>query len=293
MSAWGRKGPGGSGDLQNRTDLPTAGWVGSIPTRSRHSPAGGRRPPPGNNADDWRLRLAADHRWWLLAAGPRLPATGWQPMAAVILLLVLAPRMGRTQQPDSARAGISRPAPAPAPPPPPTTPPDQAQPPVSAQRARPPISAKAAFLYSLALPGYGQSKLDRSYAGALFFSVEALSFAMLRQAEIDLHYAQAHVHDSTLVVLSYQTDSLGQSVRDSTGKPIPATYGYARYDSARVGARKTHVEDWIAALAFNHLISAADAFVAAELWDLPAHVHPLTGMSSDGRRQLYGMSVTW
>lgn len=157
----------------------------------------------------------------------------------------------------------------------------------------PPVSPKAAFLYSLLLPGLGQAKLDRSYAAGLFFTVEAVSFAMARQALIDLKYAQAHVHDSTLVVQSYQTDSLGQATYDSAGHPIPAAYAYARYDSARVGARKTHLEDWLAVIVFNHLLAGADAFVAAQLWDLPAHVHPMTGESPDGQRQYYGLAVSW
>jgi hypothetical protein len=268
MKSRGRKGPGGSGDLQNRTDLPTAGWVGSIPTRSRHAaPCNSSRSPSV----------------WLAAARPLF-----------IVALAVAPRLVAAQQQDSARSGVSREVP-PAPPPEATGP----APGIRSNaaplnpRAHAPVSAKAAFLYSLLLPGLGQAKLDRSYAGALFFSAEALSFAMLRQAEIDLRYAQAHSHDSTLVVRTYQTDSLGQTVRDSLGHPIPATFGYARYDSTRVAARKTHVEDWIAALLFNHLISAADAFVAAQLWDLPAHVHPLTGMSADGRSRLYGVAVSF
>jgi hypothetical protein len=198
--------------------------------------------------------------------------------------------LAHAQQRDSGRAGIA-----------PVTPPPAAvdtpagrvvaQPVAPRPRARPPVSAKTAFISSLILPGLGQARLDRSYAGALFFSAEAVSFEMLRQAEIDLHYAQAHVHDSLLVVNSYEVNSIGQVVRDSAGNPIPLTYGYARYDSTRVAARKTHVEDWIAALLFNHLISGADAFVAAQLSDLPAHVRPMVGSSDDGKRQLYGLSV--
>ena len=155
-----------------------------------------------------------------------------------------------------------------------------------------PISAKSAFFYSLLLPGLGQAKLDRSYAGALFFATEMIGIYRLRQAEVDLHYAQKHSHDSTLVVLTYQQDSSGQLQFDSTGSPIPSTFGYARYDSLRVQARKTHVEDWEAVLVFNHLISAADAFVAAQLWDLPAHVRPLVARTEDGR-MLYGATATW
>jgi hypothetical protein len=116
---------------------------------------------------------------------------------------------------------------------------------------------------------------------------------MARQAEIDLKYAEEHSHDSTLVVQSYQTDSLGQVVYDSAGHPKPGTYAYARYNSSRVAARKTHLEDWIAVIVFNHLLSATDAFVAAQLWDLHAHIHPITTSSADGKRQMYGLSVSW
>jgi predicted branched-subunit amino acid permease len=30
-----------------------------------------------------------------------------------------------------------------------------------------------------------------------------------------------------------------------------------------------HLEDWLAVLASNHLFAGADAFVAAQLWDVP------------------------
>ena len=36
--------------------------------------------------------------------------------------------------------------------------------------------------------------------------------------------------------------------------------------------RRLHYEDWIAVLIFNHLFAGADAFVAAQLWDLPGKV---------------------
>jgi hypothetical protein len=37
-------------------------------------------------------------------------------------------------------------------------------------------------------------------------------------------------------------------------------------------SRKLHVEDWTAAIIFNHLIAGADAFVGAQLWDVPTRV---------------------
>ena len=39
-----------------------------------------------------------------------------------------------------------------------------------------------------------------------------------------------------------------------------------------INARKLHLEDWLAAWIFNHLLAGADAYVAANLWDLPARV---------------------
>lgn len=325
MTSWGRKGPGGSGDLQNRTDPPLAGWVGSIPTRSRHAGFAGKkvdlqriesrqrhaphRPHGGGEAagrGDACVALGYNtaRTTWIVRrvggthASPCGRASARRVSVIVGAMIIATTTIGASraaaQQPDSARAGIRRQTA------PDTTPPTLQVPPgprvevlPATPRTGPPISPKAAFLYSLALPGLGQAKLDRSYAAGMFFTVEAVSFEMARQALVDLKYAQAHVHDSTLVVQTYQVDSLGQALRDSTGKPIPATYAYARYDSARVDARKTHLEDWIAVIIFNHLLSGADAFVAAQLWDLPAHVHPVTGMSADGRSRLYGMSVSW
>jgi hypothetical protein len=45
-----------------------------------------------------------------------------------------------------------------------------------------------------------------------------------------------------------------------------------RYDADLVRTRQLHVEDWLAVLAFNHLFAGADAFVAAQLWDIPVRM---------------------
>jgi hypothetical protein len=242
-----------------------AGWVGSIPTRSRHT----------------RFRRNAG-----VAA---------VALSTIAVIALSRPAPAQAQERDSARSGVT-----PATTPPLLVPPDTAASPVTSQpnapappaRPHPPISPKTAFFSSVLVPGLGQARLDRSYAGALFFVTEIIGVYRLREALIDLRYAQKHSHDSTLVTQTYAPDSLGQPTFDSTGAPIPATFAYARYDSARVGARKTHVEDWEAALVFNHLISAADAFVAAQLWDLPAHIRPRVAVLDDGR-MFYGASLYW
>jgi hypothetical protein len=44
------------------------------------------------------------------------------------------------------------------------------------------------------------------------------------------------------------------------------------FSAALVRARRLHLEDWLAVIAFNHLISGAEAFVSANLWDVPGEV---------------------
>lgn len=137
---------------------------------------------------------------------------------------------------------------------------------------RPPISPSRAFLSSLILPGYGQSRLDRPSAAMLFSTVEIFSIGMAAKSAHDLREIRSIPRDS--VVSTYRTDPLtGLAVIDpKTGKPIPETYIKSRFDADRVKARRVHYEDWIAALLFNHLLSAADAYVAANLWDFRANV---------------------
>ena len=166
------------------------------------------------------------------------------------------------QQQDSAKAGVGRP---PAP---------------SHRAARvdtvkgPPIPPGRAFLYSFLVPGLGQAKLDRAWTGALFAGVEILAISRWQQAARDLKYSQTHRQDSIALYDSVANGVV--QIDTATGKPIEI-FAYNPYSSARVGARKVHVEDWIAVIIFNHLISGADAFVEAQLWDLPSRVSAFRG----------------
>ena len=45
-----------------------------------------------------------------------------------------------------------------------------------------------------------------------------------------------------------------------------------RFNDAYITTRDAHVEDWVALLVANHLFAGADAFVAANLWDVPARL---------------------
>ena len=67
------------------------------------------------------------------------------------------------------------------------------------------------------------------------------------------------------IVVSYVDPNTG-AVLD------PPSTTTRRFDSAFVRTRQSQVEDWIAFLIANHLFSGADAYVAANLWDIPAQL---------------------
>ena len=130
----------------------------------------------------------------------------------------------------------------------------------SAQPSRlaPPLSPRRAFIYSALLPGYGQAKLDRGTSGVLFASVEMAAIAMSMRSASDLREARRYFSDS----LPSDFEVSGTTIRKSgsiTGL----------YSRELVNTRRLHLEDWLATIAFNHLFAGADAFVAAQLWDVP------------------------
>lgn len=128
---------------------------------------------------------------------------------------------------------------------------------------RPPVTPRRAFLSSLLLPGLGQSRLQRPTAGAVFAGVEMGALVMIGKSLGDLRSAKAFRADSIPTV--QPVDSLGQPVTGSAQTVAPFTNDLVR-------ARRLHLEDWIAVVIFNHLISGAEAFVSANLYDLPAQI---------------------
>ena len=144
---------------------------------------------------------------------------------------------------------------------------------------KPPVTPRRAFLYSLAVPGAGQAALGRQFWGGAFFLAEGLSLALVYRTAEELRLARQFRADS--VPLTYKVDAAGQPVLGADGRAAVDTWSVSRYSAARVRARRTHYEDWVAVLIFNHLIAGADAYVAAQLWDLPARVGVRT--APDGR----------
>lgn len=127
---------------------------------------------------------------------------------------------------------------------------------------RPPLSPRRAFLLSALLPGYAQSRLERGTSGALFAGVEMAVLAMLRRSVADVREVRRQRTDTLPGDFTVGPDG---TVRGIGGVP-------PRFESTMEASRQLHVEDWTAALVFNHLIAGADAFVAAQLWDVPTRV---------------------
>jgi hypothetical protein len=129
-------------------------------------------------------------------------------------------------------------------------------------RLRPPLSPRRAFVTSAVLPGLGQAKLDRGSSGALFAAVELASLVMLRRSAADFREAKR-----------FQVDTLPTNFTVGTdGKATGVGQTISRYTGDLVRTRRLHHEDWIAVVAFNHLFSAADAFVSAQLYDIPVQL---------------------
>lgn len=166
--------------------------------------------------------------------------------ASIALLMIVVAVPAVAQRPDSAR--VRRPVTAG-----PTIP----------DSLKPPISPRRAFLYSALLPGYGQAILGRNKAAAAMLAIEAMAVAMIRESAADVREARRMSGDS--VVVSYVDPSTGAAAATPTVVP-------RRFDAQYVHVRQSHVEDWVAFLLANHLFSGADAFVAANLWELPAEL---------------------
>lgn len=100
-----------------------------------------------------------------------------------------------------------------------------------------PVKPIKAFFMSLAVPGWGQARLDRKLTGAIFVSLEGLSLGMSMK---------------TIKELKYLTR--------------------VEADSARIAGKKSQRQDWLIFLGFNHLFSGLEAFVASQLHEFPSDV---------------------
>jgi hypothetical protein len=116
----------------------------------------------------------------------------------------------------------------------------------------------------------------------VFATAEILSIGMARKAAQDLREDRDAIQDSTRTVTPDPITGLPDTVFNST-----------RFTNARLRARRIHYEDWIFALIFNHLISSADAYVSANLWDFNANVTPNVSISPVQKTASIGATITF
>jgi hypothetical protein len=149
------------------------------------------------------------------------------------------------------------------------------------------LSPRAALVRSLLVPGLAQYQLYRPKAAALFVATELGAIGMTIKSKADLDEATAARRDTTV-----------QTVIGPNGLPVidpetgqPKTIGVPKNKNLadRRRARRTHLEDWLAAIVFNHLFSGADAWVAANLADFNTNVN----VSAVGRGISVAAYVTW
>jgi hypothetical protein len=161
-----------------------------------------------------------------LACGALLLAAG--PAAAQVSGLPGVPRPGQPSSGDTTRRR---------PPPPPDT-----------TRVNG-ITPKGAFMRSLVLPGWGQSKIGAPGRGGIYFALEAGSLWMVYKADrkvADARRRQTELQETGVIPFGRQTGLLH--------------------------SRLSQREDWITLSAFWLFFSGADAFVATHLANFDAHV---------------------
>ena len=126
----------------------------------------------------------------------------------------------------------------------------------------PPIAPRRAMIYSMLLPGFAQSRLNRPTSSILFAVAEVLSIGMARKAALDLREARAARQDS--IPTGFTADTV-------TGA-ITATGFTQNRLGARTGARQKHHKKRTTEVTFHHTTSSAYASLAANLWDFKANV---------------------
>lgn len=85
-----------------------------------------------------------------------------------------------------------------------------------------------------------------------------------------------------------RSDSTIVSYLDEAGNAARVV-GAPRFNDTYVKTREAHVEDWVALLVANHLFAGADAYVAANLWDVRGRL----AIRAVPHGAVLGASLTW
>jgi hypothetical protein len=136
-----------------------------------------------------------------------------------------------------------------------------------------------AFLRAMAVPGWGHASIGEYRRGAVYFALQASSWAMLGKTIHKLNDVKDR--ESRLVTLG--RDSLDALIAADTAiareleDPIAYEAALLEYPGiadarALVVSRKRHRQDWIVYTVVFTFAAAIDAYVTAHLADFPADV---------------------
>jgi hypothetical protein len=114
------------------------------------------------------------------------------------------------------------------------------------------ISPKGAFLRSLVIPGWGQSRIGSPGRGGVYFGLEASSLWMVYKAQRKVEDARRREHE----------------LKNAGLLPLDKQSGLLH-------SRLSQREDWITLSLFWLFFSGADAYVSTHLANFNAHVGTL------------------
>ncbi len=195
---------------------------------------------------------------------------------ALLSAVLIFPEQALAQRTDSTRAGVA-----------PASPVAQAAAARPAEAANAYPSPRRAFLTSLIAPGSMQLRFKRRKAATIFLLAEAGSVGMSLKSWNDLSKAKKARRDT---IGTPSLDEAGQPVLEpETAEPVITYTPRDPNLAGRVRARRSHLEDWLAIVVFNHLFAGADAFVSANLADFDSNVQ----VSSAERRVGFRARVAW
>jgi hypothetical protein len=132
-----------------------------------------------------------------------------------------------------------------------------------------------------------QFRFDRPKAATIFLIAEAGALGMSVKSWSDLTKAK-NARADTVGTPVLNPDGTPQ-IDPGTGEPRVTFAPRNKNIADRVGARRAHLEDWLAIVVFNHLFAGADAYVSANLADFDANV----GTANGHRRMELRARVAW
>jgi hypothetical protein len=148
-------------------------------------------------------------------------------------------------------------------------------------------SPRAAFIRAMVVPGWGHFGIGEHRRGAVYFGLQATSWAMLLKTINRLEAAR----DAASILEGAGRDSLFAAMAADTALAreledplrfdlVLATYPGLRDARNLAGARRRHRQDWIVYTTFFTFAAAVDAYVTAHLKDFPQGI--TVAPSADG-----------